>query len=174
MLIHAYPLRARHLSAAPRSGQHGSFLIEALIGILIFSLGILALVGMQAAAISAQSDARYRTEASNLAQQMINTMWLNVNRTSTGALQTSLTGFQHQPGGTSCNFSGTAATTAFVTNWVADVTAAGSGMPGATSAMQQIIVDTSAGGYNRVTITLCWLPPRAATPSKHTVVTYVN
>ena len=73
-----------------------------------------------------------------------------------------------------CNSSGTAAATAFVTNWVTDVTAAGSGMPGTTAAMQQITVDTSAGGYNRVTITLCWLPPRAATPSRHTVVTYVN
>ena len=155
MLIHACPLRARHLPAAPRRGQHGSFLIEALIGILIFSLGILALVGMQAAAISAQSDARYRTEASSHAQQMINTIWLNVNRSSTSALQTSLAGFQHQPSGGICNYSGTAAATAFVTNWVTDVTAAGSGMPGTTAAMQQITVDTSAGGYNRVTITLC-------------------
>lgn len=154
--------------------QHGSFLIEALIGILIFSLGILALVGMQAAAISAQSDARYRTEASSLAQQMVNTMWLNVNRTNTATLQASLVDFQHQATGSNCSFSGAASGNAFVSNWIDSVTEAGSGLPGATAAMQQISVNTAAGGYNRVTITLCWLPPRAATPNRHTVVTYVN
>ena len=35
-------------------------------------LGILALIGMQAAAISAQSDARYRIEAANIAEKMSN------------------------------------------------------------------------------------------------------
>lgn len=154
--------------------QHGSFLIEALIGILIFSLGILALVGMQAAAISAQSDARYRTEASNLAQQMVNNIWLNVNRANPAALQTSLAGFEHQASGSNCNYSGTISGSALVSDWTDAVTAAGSGLPGATAAMQQIAVNMTAGGYNRVTITLCWLPPRAAAPNKHTVVTYVN
>ena len=37
--------------------QRGVMLIEALIGILIFSIGILAIIMMQAQAISAQSDA---------------------------------------------------------------------------------------------------------------------
>lgn len=161
------------LTSRPGS-QRGSFLIEALIGILIFSLGILALVGMQAAAISAQSDARYRTEASNLAQQMVNNIWLNVSRTSAAALQTSLTDFQHQAAGGNCNFSGTVSANALVNDWITSVTAAGSGLPGATAAMQQITVNTAAGGFNQVTITLCWLPPRAATPNRHTVVTYVN
>ena len=44
-------------------------LIEALIGILIFSIGILALIGMQAAAIRNTADARYRSEASFLANR---------------------------------------------------------------------------------------------------------
>jgi len=154
--------------------QRGSFLIEALIGILIFSLGILALVGMQAAAISAQSDARYRTEASNLAQQMVNNIWLNVTRTNAAALQASLVNFEHQPTGGACNFSGTASANALVTDWIDSVTAAGSGLPGATTAMPQIPVNTAAGGYNRGAFTICWLPPRAATPNRHTVVTYVN
>ena len=167
-------LSARTPLSSNLAGQRGSFLIEALIGILIFSLGILALVGMQAAAISAQSDARYRTEASNLAQQMVNTMWLNVDRTNTATLQASLVGFQHQTTGSSCNFSGATSGDALVADWLTSVTEAGSGLPGATASMQQISVNTAAGAYNRVTITLCWLPPRAATPNRHTVVTYVN
>jgi type IV pilus assembly protein PilV len=164
---------SNRLTSRPGS-QRGSFLIEALIGILIFSLGILALVGMQAAAISAQSDARYRTEASNLAQQMVNNIWLNVSRTNAAALQTSLDNFEHQPAGGACNFSGTVSGNPLVSDWIDSVTAAGSGLPGATAAMQQITVNTDAGGFNRVAITVCWLPPRAATPNRHTVVTYVN
>ena len=51
---------------APKS-QHGVMLIEAMIGILIFSIGILALIGMQAAAVKNTSDAKYRSEAAFLA-----------------------------------------------------------------------------------------------------------
>lgn len=52
-------------------------LIEALIGLLIFSMGILALVGMQATAISQVSDAKYRSEAAYLADRMIGEIWVN-------------------------------------------------------------------------------------------------
>jgi len=55
--------------------QHGALLLEALIGILIFSIGILALVAMQATAISQVTDARYRTEAANLADRFIGGIW---------------------------------------------------------------------------------------------------
>lgn len=159
---------------ARRAGQRGVFLIEALLGILIFSLGILALIGMQAAAISAQTDARYRIEASNLVERMQDTIWLNVDRTSSSTIQTSLATFQHNTGGSNCAFTGTASSNALVTAWATSVNAAGTGLPGSTSAMQQILVNTSAGGFNQVTITVCWLPPRAAAASRHTVVTFVN
>lgn len=157
-----------------RGAQSGVFLIEALLGILIFSLGILALVGMQAAAISAQSDARYRTEAAGLAEKIINAIWVNVDRTNAGTIQTSLAAFAHQASGSNCNFSGTPSASALVTDWITDVTAAGSGLPGATSAMQQITVNTGSGGYNQVTVTLCWLPPKATTANRHTVSSYIN
>ena len=58
------------------------FLIEALIAILIFSLGILSLVAIQTAAMSAQNDAQYRVEAANFANQMMSQIWLNVARNS--------------------------------------------------------------------------------------------
>ena len=50
--------------------QGGVVLIEALLGILIFSIGILALIGMQSVAVKNTIDARYRTEAAYLATQM--------------------------------------------------------------------------------------------------------
>jgi type IV pilus assembly protein PilV len=42
-----------------RHTQTGAFLLEALIGILIFSLGILGIVGLQARAIRFTNDAEY-------------------------------------------------------------------------------------------------------------------
>jgi len=40
--------------------QAGSVLLEALIGILIFSLGILSMVALGATAVNVQADAQYR------------------------------------------------------------------------------------------------------------------
>jgi type IV pilus assembly protein PilV len=53
----------------------GSVLLEALVGMLIFSIGILALVAMQAESIRNTSEARYRNDASYLANQIIGRMW---------------------------------------------------------------------------------------------------
>lgn len=55
--------------------QAGVILLEALIAILIFSLGILALIGLQAAMIGGASDARYRSEANFIAQQRFGALW---------------------------------------------------------------------------------------------------
>lgn len=58
--------------------QAGVMLIEALVGILIFSIGILALIGMQATAIRNTTDARYRSEAAFLATEVIGRMWIDI------------------------------------------------------------------------------------------------
>lgn len=55
--------------------QRGVVLLEALIAILIFSLGVLGIVGLQASMIKNTSDAKYRSEASYIAQQKIGQMW---------------------------------------------------------------------------------------------------
>ena len=57
--------------------QAGVMLIEALIGILIFSFGILALLGMQGAAMKNTTDAKYRSEAAFLATQIAGQMWVD-------------------------------------------------------------------------------------------------
>lgn len=53
----------------------GFMLIEALVALLIFSFGVLGLVGLQATMTKAQSTAKYRADAAFLAQQVIGTMW---------------------------------------------------------------------------------------------------
>jgi type IV pilus assembly protein PilV len=60
--------------------QAGVMLIEALIGILIFSIGILALLGMQGTAIKNTTDARYRSEAAFLANQIVGQMWVDMDK----------------------------------------------------------------------------------------------
>ena len=55
--------------------QSGSYLLEGLIAILIFSFGILGLIGLLGSSIRITNDARYRTEAANLAGAMIADMW---------------------------------------------------------------------------------------------------
>ena len=57
--------------------QRGLMLLEGLIAMLIFSLGILAIVGVQSAAVRHTTDAKYRVDASFLANQTIGQMWAN-------------------------------------------------------------------------------------------------
>jgi type IV pilus assembly protein PilV len=66
---------AMKLNPPIRRGQQGAFLLEALIGILIFSLGILGIVGLQAQAIRFTNDSEYRAEAVYLANSLISQMW---------------------------------------------------------------------------------------------------
>lgn len=72
---------------SPSRRQAGFSLIEALVSILIFSIGILALVGMQVTAVRQSANAKYRSEASLLANQLIGQMWVTDRLAST--LQTS-------------------------------------------------------------------------------------
>ena len=60
-------------------------ILEAMIAVLVFSLGILGIVGLQAASIKASTDAKYRSEASLLVNELIGRMW--VSDRSQAALQ---------------------------------------------------------------------------------------
>ena len=55
--------------------MQGVMLIEALIAILIFSIGILAIVGMQGVAIKTVTQSKYRSEAAFLANEVLSQMW---------------------------------------------------------------------------------------------------
>lgn len=64
-------------SAVSKKMQSGVVLVEALIAILLFSLGILALVGLQASMSKNVTHAKLRAEASFLANQLIGQMWVD-------------------------------------------------------------------------------------------------
>jgi type IV pilus assembly protein PilV len=61
--------------------QHGMALVESLISILIFSFGVLGLLGLEARAINFSVDSEDRNRASMFASEIASSMWLagNVN-----------------------------------------------------------------------------------------------
>lgn len=69
-----YP-KSSELKSLKLKAQKGVVLIEALIAILIFSMGILALVGLQAAMIKNTTENKYRADASFIAQEALGRVW---------------------------------------------------------------------------------------------------
>ena len=139
-----------------RNAQSGVMLLEALIGILIFSLGILAMVGMQAMSIRLASDSRDRAEASTLASQLIGELW--VNRTALATYQ----------------YSGTGTAPAALTNWVARVNAS---LPDAAANPPIVPVGASPLGAavgTQTTITLRWRNPSDTTVHQYVMTAYIN
>ncbi len=68
--------------------QGGMTMIEVLVSILILSLGILALVGLQAKSMTQASDAKYRVEATTYADEIIGLMWSDRTNIATYAALT--------------------------------------------------------------------------------------
>ena len=98
--------------------QRGVMLLEALVAILLFSMGILALVALQAVAIKNTADAKYRADAAFLANQIIARMWMEN--------PANLATYAHYPTKDgACSFSGSASSNANVTTWLGDVSSGG-------------------------------------------------
>lgn len=130
------------------TAQKGVMLIEALIGLLIFMLGILALIGMQGIAMQYTIDAKYRSEASFLANQIIGTMW--VDRANIGAYDTTVG-------------AGTVSRTA----WISSVQET---LPGATGGNAPAIAISG----RQATVTVAWQRPGETAPSRHQAVAQIN
>lgn len=144
----------RHMSKARKAA--GFTMIEVLVALLVFSLGILGLVAIQATAARMASDARDRAVATFLADQLLARMLISDRATAAS--------FAHQPSGTTaCNPSGAASTNPVVTAWLAEVAEQ---LPNAVSAEQQIVLNAASGS---VTVRLCWQngndPPRSLSVS---------
>lgn len=164
-------------------------MLEALIGIMIFFMGVLTMIALQASSIAIQADSQYRVEAGNLADQILGQINLN-SRDNTGAVNpVVLATFAHQAtGGVStcrlmatdplatndcCSFSGQASANPIVTTWVNAVSSdAATRLPGSTAARQQIVVN--AGAANQVIVTVCWQGPKDARPRYQSIIGYIN
>lgn len=69
-------MKRRNCPNRTRGRQGGVALIEVLISLLIFSFGILGLIGLQARAITLSGDAEDRNRAALLANEVASIMWL--------------------------------------------------------------------------------------------------
>jgi type IV pilus assembly protein PilV len=159
-------LKRSHQVNRLRRLQRGFSLIEVLVALLVFSFGVLALVGLQTTALRLAADARDKTTATFLADQLVGLMLISDRATP----QT----FQHQTtDGGRCSPSGAAATNAAALTWLNMVN---STLPGAAPALQQInVVNTGTAPTNvtTVTVTLCWQRPGADEFSRLSVVNRV-
>lgn len=71
------PSANSHAGMALPSGEGGFSLLEVLISVLLFSVGLLALIGMQAVVVGNTMDAEYRLQASYQANRIIGRMWVD-------------------------------------------------------------------------------------------------
>ena len=63
----------------PNSNRQGGFaILEAMVAIVIFALGILGLIGIQGAMTKEQTGSKVRTDASYLASEIIGLMWTDI------------------------------------------------------------------------------------------------
>lgn len=71
-------MKQRQHSPRARGGRRavgGFMLLEVLVALLIFMVGSLGIVGLQAAMTKAQTGSKFRADASFLAQRLIGNMW---------------------------------------------------------------------------------------------------
>jgi type IV pilus assembly protein PilV len=137
--------------------QGGMMLLEAMIGILIFSLGVLALVAMQAVSTSNVSNARFRSEAAFLANEILSQAWVEG-----GSKYEVVRDYYKHPGG------GPA-----VGDWVKKVETL---LP-QSDVYAPTITQTAIPGVTRgvqLTVTVQWKAPDALTPSNHVAIGYVS
>lgn len=147
--------------STPRT-QQGSMLLEALIAILIFSLGIIAIVGLQATSIRLSSDAKYRADASLLAEQLLGQMW--VSNRAAGALETSFR-----------SATGAASAGGMYSAWLTqNVQRADRPLPGAGTTVSAPVVTFSGAASSVVTITMYWQGPGDTSAHKYTTIAQIQ
>jgi len=136
-----------------KDSQQGSVLLEALIAFLIFAMGLLGVIGLQATAINNTLDARYRSDAAFLANQIIAQIWAD------SALVTAATGTASAVYDIKASYdcrpctltNGNVSTQA----WVKQIQSGF--LPGVTDAANQPMIEIAG---NQVTITLKWQAPQ--------------
>ncbi len=145
-----------------RKNQKGVMLLESLMGLLVFSFGILALIGMQANAIRNTTETKYRSDASFLTSQIMSTMWAD---------KANLNDYV---------YNGAGGIPSKLTTWVNNVK---NTLPGVispdvsnpdTTMSPQISISSTIGNTREVTIRIHWLLPGSSSRRTYSTVTYVT
>lgn len=146
------------MTVTQSSRQHGFALIEALVSIAIFSFALIGLVSLQSVAIASSIDAKYRSDASYLANQIIGSVWAD---------RGNIASYTHLAVGAPCTPGGAASTNPVVIAWLAEVNAT---LPGAVSSIQSLQVGTG----NTYTVTVCWKRAQDTAYHQHITVAQIN
>lgn len=76
----------------PNTNQSGFMMIEVLVAILLFSIGLMGLIALQTTATQNATIAEYRTIASGLSNELVTQMWIkNTADPASSALSTEIT-----------------------------------------------------------------------------------
>jgi type IV pilus assembly protein PilV len=127
-----------------RRAARGFALLEALVGMLIFSFAVLGLVGLQASMTRAQTMSQFHAQASELAADLIGRMWSDVPNV---AQYDSSNCASYNP----CS------------SWQSKVATT---LPGGTPNVSVL--------QGTVTITLTWTPPGETSSSQYVTATAVH
>lgn len=148
-----------------RRHQAGVLLIEVLCAILIFSFGILGLVGMQATAVAQSGDAKMRSTAALLADEYINQIWIS-DRTSATATSVLQTAFSSPSGAAYKAWLGTASKTGTVMAVLPGATAPTVAFTPQVAGCASTVPMTCT---SQVSITMFWQAPHDNVKHQYTV-----
>ncbi len=136
--------------------QQGAFLLEALIAIVLFAIGSLAVLGVQTAAATDVRQSKYRMDAGFFANQIIASMWAD--------------GVSEVPDYAVSGGVGNEKTQAWIDSVV-------NTLPDAASTPPSITVnDVSSGNGSsyEVVVTLTWTPPKEGVPHRYVGSAFIN
>jgi type IV pilus assembly protein PilV len=124
------------IDSSPRRAHRGFTLIEVLVALLIFSFGVLGIVGLQARAVQFSVQSGDRARAAMLANEIVAQMWA---QTTTSPSSDVIAAWQAR---------------------VADASVAG--LPGGAGT---VTTATDSASITTATVTITWHPPSMATSS---------
>jgi type IV pilus assembly protein PilV len=136
----------KRLNRSCSSRQRGMTLIEILVAVVVLSIGLLGLAGLQLKGMQVNQGSVYRWQAAMLAEDIVDRM--RADRAGAQANGYTLATFGATPSG-----AGSTGTQAAIADWLARVAA----LPGG----QALITAPAGPANNQVTIKVSWVDTRA-------------
>ncbi|OOG57271.1 hypothetical protein [Rhodanobacter sp. C03] len=152
-----------------RRSPSGFVLLDAVIAILIFSIGILGMVALQGTAVKLAGDAKHRSDAAMLADQVIAQMWGD----NLGVGSTFATRYAGSGGSGGSNYTAWAATLDCTSTTPSTGCLPGAAANPPTIAITQTTTPQGAPIF-LATITVNWEAPNDAGPHNYVSITQIS